>query len=78
MLNAEPAMQHDERLARRLKLRDLHTLQAVVRHGSMAKAASSLAITQSAISKTVAEMEHVLAREGRATGARWRGAPCRR
>ena len=53
-------MQHDERLARRLKLRDLHTLQAVVRHGSMAKAASSLAITQSAISKTVAEMEHVL------------------
>jgi hypothetical protein len=32
----------------------------VVRHGIMAKAASSLAITQSAISKTVAEMEHVL------------------
>jgi DNA-binding transcriptional LysR family regulator len=60
MLNGEMVMQHDERLARRLKLRDLHTLQAVVRHGSMAKAASSLAITQSAISKTVAEMEHVL------------------
>jgi len=52
-------MQHDERLARRLKLRDLHTLQAVAQHGSMAKAASSLAITQSAISKTIAEMEHM-------------------
>ena len=32
----------------------------MVRHGSMAKAASSLAITQSAISKTVAEMERML------------------
>ena len=49
-------MEHDERLARRLKLRDLHTLQAVVRHGSMAKAASSLAITQSAIRQGVREI----------------------
>ena len=53
-------MRYDERISRRLKLRDLHTLQAVAQHRSMAKAASSLAITQSAISKTIAEMEHVL------------------
>jgi DNA-binding transcriptional LysR family regulator len=53
-------MEWHERIGRRLKLRDLHTLEAVVRLGSMAKAAASLAITQSAISKSVAEMELTL------------------
>jgi DNA-binding transcriptional LysR family regulator len=47
-------------IRRRLKLRDLHTLEVVAQSGSMAKAASKLAITQSAISKAVAEMEDLL------------------
>jgi DNA-binding transcriptional LysR family regulator len=53
-------MDKGERIGRRLKLRDLHTLQAVAEAGSMAKAAAGLAVTQSAISKSIAEMEHTL------------------
>jgi DNA-binding transcriptional LysR family regulator len=53
-------MDSDERLARRLKLRDLHTLQAVIEAGSMARAAGILAVTQSAISKAIADMEATL------------------
>src|SRR5260221_7376573 len=44
-------VQWDERIGRRLKLRDLHILLAVVEHGSMGKAASALAISQPAVSK---------------------------
>src|SRR6188474_3238520 len=50
----------DQRIVRRLKLRDLHTLQAVVQCRSMAKAATLLAITQPAISKTISEIEHTI------------------
>ena len=50
----------DNRLRRRLKLRDLDTLLAVARWGSMAKAAAHLAVSQPAVSKAVAEMEHTL------------------
>src|SRR5258706_3503438 len=53
-------MASDARIGRRLKLRDLHTLQAVVSAGSMAKAAADLAVTQSAISKAIADMERTL------------------
>lgn len=45
------------RLARRLRLRDLHTLLVVLESGSMAKAAGRLALTQPAVSKAMAEME---------------------
>lgn len=45
------------RLGRRLTLRDLHTLSAVVRWGSMAKAASRLAMSQSAVSEAIAHLE---------------------
>jgi molybdate transport repressor ModE-like protein len=48
-----------DRVGHRLKLRDLHILLAVVRHGSMAKAAAELAISQPAVSKAIADMEHV-------------------
>jgi DNA-binding transcriptional LysR family regulator len=51
-------MQWHERIGRRLKLRDLHILLAVVQHGSMAKAATALAISQPAVSKAIADMEH--------------------
>src|SRR5215208_3828611 len=53
-------MQWTARIGRRLKLRDLHILLAVVQHRSMAKAASALAIAQPAVSKAIADMEDVL------------------
>ncbi len=51
-------MQWHDRIGRRLKLRDLHILLAVMKHGSMAKAAVALAISQPAVSKAIADMEH--------------------
>jgi DNA-binding transcriptional LysR family regulator len=53
-------MQWHDRIGRRLKLRDLHILLAVVQRGSMAKAAAELAISQPAVSKAIADMEHTL------------------
>ena len=53
-------MQWIDRVGRRLKLRDLHILLAVVQSRSMAKAASELAISQPAVSKAIADMEHAL------------------
>jgi DNA-binding transcriptional LysR family regulator len=50
----------DQRLARRLKLRDLYFLDTVVRLGSMGKAAVELAVSQPAISKAITDLEHVL------------------
>lgn len=50
----------DERIGRRLRLKDLHTLLTVAEEGSMAKAAQRLALSQPAISKAVAEMEFTL------------------
>lgn len=48
------------RIGRRLKLRDLHILLAVVQSRSMAKAAKQLAISQPAVSQAIAELEHTL------------------
>lgn len=53
-------MDWDHRIGRRLKLRDLEVLLAVVQAGSMAKASRQLAISQPAISKAIAELEHTL------------------
>ena len=47
-------------MSRRLKLRDLHILFAVVRAGSMAKAAAQVGITQPAISQAVGDLEATL------------------
>lgn len=49
-----------ETTLRRLKLSDLRLLQAVVDWGSMAKAATHLNISQPAVSKAVAALEHAL------------------
>ena len=49
-----------DRIGRKLKLRDLHTLLAVAQRGSMAKAASDLAVTQPAVTKAIAELEKTL------------------
>ena len=50
----------EERIGRRLRLRDLHVLALVVRFGSMAKAAAQLRLTQPAISQAIADLEAAL------------------
>ena len=50
----------DAAIRRRLKLRDLELLRAVAQHGSMAKAAMHQAVSQPAVSKTIAELERML------------------
>jgi DNA-binding transcriptional LysR family regulator len=49
-----------DRIGRRLKLRDQHIMLAVVQHGSMAKAATELAVSQPAVSKAISDMEHAV------------------
>jgi len=46
--------------ARRLKLNDIRVLLAVVQAGSMSKAATALNTTQSAISRTIADLENAI------------------
>jgi DNA-binding transcriptional LysR family regulator len=50
----------ESRIGRRLKLRDLHILSVVVQWGSMAKAASQLAMTQPAVSQSIMSLEATL------------------
>ena len=50
----------DSRIGRRVRLRDLHILFAVVQHGSMAKASAHLGMSQSAVSQAIAALEHAL------------------
>src|SRR5262245_25892326 len=51
-------MQLRDRMGRRIKLQDIHVLMVVVQAGSMNKAAAVLSTRQSAISRSVAELEH--------------------
>jgi DNA-binding transcriptional LysR family regulator len=53
-------MDPSDRAFRRLKLSDLRLLQAVVQWGGMAKAAAHLNISQPAVSKAIAALEHTL------------------
>src|SRR5262245_47320788 len=53
-------MRWDNRIGRRLKLRDIHVLMAVAQSGSMAKAARELAVSQPVVSKTISDLEHIL------------------
>lgn len=50
----------ESRIGRRLRLRDLHVLFAVVQQGSMAKAGAHLGMSQSAVSQAVAALEHAV------------------
>jgi len=50
-------MQWDQRIGRRLKLRDLHVLLVTVETGSMARAARRLSISQPVVSKTISALE---------------------
>src|SRR5258708_3670083 len=53
-------MQVSDRVGRRMTLHDLNVLIAVVQAGSMSKAAALLSTTQSAISRSIAELEHTI------------------
>jgi DNA-binding transcriptional LysR family regulator len=53
-------MERTEIVGRRLRLRDLKLLDAVVQWGSIAKAASQLNLTQPAASKAIAQLERTL------------------
>src|SRR5262245_12083949 len=49
-----------DRIGRRLKLRDLHVLSAVVQWGSMARAAQHLVVSQPVVSAAIADLEHAI------------------
>lgn len=53
-------MDWDQRIGRRVKLRDLHVLVAVAKNGSMAKAAGQLSISHPVVSKTITALEHAV------------------
>jgi DNA-binding transcriptional LysR family regulator len=53
-------MNLDDRVLRRIKLSDLRLFNAVVQKGGMAKAAAHLNISQPAVSKAIAALEHTL------------------
>ena len=53
-------MQVSDRIGRRVRLHDLHVLMAVAQAGSMNKAAALLNTGQSAISRSIAELEHAV------------------
>ena len=57
---ARAAPDWESRIGRRLRLRDLHILSTVVKWGSMAKAASHLAMSQPAVSEAIASLEAAL------------------
>jgi DNA-binding transcriptional LysR family regulator len=50
----------DDRIGRRLRLRDLRVFFAVVQGGSLAKAATQLRVSQPAVSQVIAGLEHTL------------------
>ena len=53
-------MKLSDRIGRRLKLHDLNVLMVVVQAGSMSKAAALLNTTQSAISRSMADLERTI------------------
>src|SRR5919204_1959782 len=54
------AMPWNDRIKRRLKLRDLDFLATLIETGTMGKAASRLNVSQPAVSKAIAELESAL------------------
>jgi len=53
-------LDNPDRIERRLKLHDVRVLMSVVQAGSMSKAAERLGTAQSALSRSIAELEHAL------------------
>lgn len=60
LLMSNAAKNWEARIGRRIRLRDLHILLAVVHWRSMAKAATHLAVSQPAVSQAVSDLEHTL------------------
>src|SRR5260370_4352423 len=60
MLMPRASIDWESRIGRRLALRDLHVFFTVVQRGSMARAARQLNVTQPAVSKVIADLEHTL------------------
>jgi DNA-binding transcriptional LysR family regulator len=54
------AAQWNDRVRRRLRLRDVDILMAVIQTGSMGKAARAFNMSQPAVSKAIAYLEHIL------------------
>jgi DNA-binding transcriptional LysR family regulator len=50
----------ENKIGRRLKLRDLHALLTAVQRGSISKAAHQLGVSQPAVSEAIADLEHAL------------------
>ena len=50
----------ENQIGRRLRFRDLHVFFTVVRHGSMAKAATRLGVTAPTISEVIADLERAV------------------
>jgi DNA-binding transcriptional LysR family regulator len=53
-------MKWTDSIAQRIKLRDLQTVLAVSKSGSMGRAAADLAVSQPAISKAISDLEYEL------------------
>jgi DNA-binding transcriptional LysR family regulator len=53
-------VQWNDRIGRRVRLRDLHIVLAVAEAGSMSRAADRLAISHPVVSKTIGDLEHAL------------------
>jgi DNA-binding transcriptional LysR family regulator len=51
------AIHWESRIGRRVRLRDLHVLSAVVQSGSMAKGAAALGVSQPVVSEAIADLE---------------------
>lgn len=54
------AIKDESFIGRRIRLRHLHVFFTVTQRGSMAKAAADLGITQPAVSRVIADLEHAL------------------
>ena len=50
----------EDRIGRRLRLRDLHVFFTVVQTGSLAKAAAALRVSQPAVSQLIIDLEHAV------------------
>src|SRR3954467_7542787 len=53
-------MRWNDRIGRRIKLSDLHILMAVAQSGSMARAASHLAVSHPVVSRSISDLERAL------------------
>jgi DNA-binding transcriptional LysR family regulator len=54
------AVNWEARIGSRMRLRDLHILLTVAQHGTMAKAATHLCVSQPAVSEAISNLEQVL------------------